>query len=225
MYQYKTLQSFNWDAFEELLTPPCTRLASDVVSHLIEKEQVDEFPEIFDQDEDPVPVAEKIFSDKEWYPPDIEANDSFQKDRLIDLIFHGLYEKELDLQTPLSELSYEVYDVIDYSLEYLEKGHVPLWRRLFSASTNTNREIDSLGHRPFRCKDWKKIRYSDEPARYSIHTPQQVKQMLIEIEPCKIAADTKFKSEDLFQKFVTDLWTPLQHTAMNDLALFANDGD
>ena len=225
MYQYKTLQSFNWDAFEELLTPPCTRLAGDVVSHLIKTEEVGEFPEIFEQDEAPILVAEKIFSDKEWYAPNKEVNDYFQMDRIIDRIFYGIYEKEFDLQTPLSELSYEVYDIIDYSLEYLEKGHVPLWRRLFSASSNTKREIDSLGHRPFRCKDWIKIRFSDESARYSIHTPQQVKQMLIEIEPYKIAAETKFKSEDLFQKFVTDMWAPLEKAAKSDLAIFANDGD
>lgn len=229
MFHTVSLISFNWKAFEELFTPPTTRLAEAVVAYLIRTHEEEEFPEIFDQDIDPVLEAEKLFSSKEWRNR-IDEYDVFQLDNLISLLFDSYFEREMESQHQSLEVPYEVFAIVDYSFEYLETKQRPsFWSQLkeiMNLIVNVNRpmrEIDSLGNRRFRFEISKTQKSPPDEERYSIHTPQQVKRMLAELEPYKTAAETNFKDDDLFQQFLKLVYSPIQSAAQNNLAIYATD--
>ncbi len=225
------ISAFNWDNFNELLSPPATKLSEAAANYL--ESHRDTCLSTFPKAKAALPAAlAQFFTSEDWYGgksvEDCEAIDS-----LLDAIIHGKI-KTGGLQTK------QVNDCVYFNLIDLMRGRYEIDKKrskphpggTFYKMTGTENkdmpEFQAFGGRPFRHPSYDRQAAEntnpyeeDEPsyyAMYSIHSPQQVLELLQEAEASASVLDG-LGDEQLMEEYTQELIEPLRRVAKEKQAI------
>ena len=226
------ISAFDWDKFNELFSPPATKLSEAAADFL--SRHPDMRLSTFPKNKAALPaVLAEFFTSEDWYGGK-SVEDCEAIGCLLDAIINGRI-KAGDLQAkPINDgVYFDLIDLIRGHLEIDKKRSKPRPGGTYFKMTGTENpnmlEFQAFGGRPFRHPSYDRQTaehtnpYECEEeiyvAMYSIHSPKQISEILPHAEASAHLLDG-LGDEELLEEYAHQLIEPLRKAAKEKQAIY-----
>jgi len=221
------LHAFNWNSFQKLVTESPDRLATSVVEVMRDLGCDEELPDLFESGDDPIEKVKSVISSHDWN----SAGHGLEEETLDDIV-HRIFEAELpelEVETVGCGIMFGLLRVVtgEMKVNLEATGMFPYLPTNKPANECALVETYWLGGRFFRGFDQEanpvphtETVREDEYPLYSIHSPEQVKQIYNEVMALEEESEN-WPDDEMSHNFMSDFLEPIEVAANNGLAIFA----